>query len=223
MPLLAAALLAAVHLLAGHARRLSHVPRSWLLSAGSGISLAYVFVHLLPEVAALEEPVGHELIGWTVALVGLLLVYGAELVARRHAAGDAALGWVHLATYGTYNAIIGYVLTERVEHSVHGLWLFTLAMAVHFVVNDHGLREHHGQLYDGPGRWLVAGGVLAGAAVGTATTVDPATYGLVLAFLSGGIVLNVLKEELPEERGSRWLPMVAAATGYTGLLVLLGE
>jgi hypothetical protein len=41
------------------------------------------------------------------------------------------------------------------------------------------------------------------------------------SFLSGAIVLNVLKEELPEERKSRFLPFLAGAATYGALLVVV--
>ncbi len=40
----------------------------------------------------------------------------------------------------------------------------------------------------------------------------------VRAFLAGGVVLNVLKEELPERRRSRFSAFVFGAAGYALLL-----
>lgn len=50
-PLIASLLLAAAHLFAPRLRSLTLVPRSRWLSAAGGVSVAYVFVHLLPELA----------------------------------------------------------------------------------------------------------------------------------------------------------------------------
>ncbi len=93
LALVAAAVLAAVHLLGDRLGGLDVVPRSAVLSAGSGVSVAYVFVHLLPEVARVEDELG-ELVtagplrylehhAWLLALAGLVVFYGLELVARR--------------------------------------------------------------------------------------------------------------------------------------------
>ncbi|MEV9640824.1 hypothetical protein ABZ756_08985 [Mammaliicoccus sciuri] len=41
------------------------------------------------------------------------------------------------------------------------------------------------------------------------------------AFLAGGIVLNVMKEELPEERESSFPAFFIGMIGYTDLLLLL--
>lgn len=206
------------------------VPRSWLLSAGSGIAVAYVFVHLLPELAEVQERLAEAVAGgwlsylethaWIVALVGLGVFYGLELAARRRGPGSHEVGWIHISSYAIYNGVVGYLLHQRAQTGLTTFVLFAVAMAVHFVVNDHGLREHHAELYEGPGRWIAAGGVLAGWALGTVVSVTEAALGLLIAFLGGGIVMNVLKEELPEDRESRWTAFVGGAAAYTALLVI---
>ena len=55
--ILAAVALALVHLFASGLRFLDVVPRSRWLSAAAGISVAYVFVHLLPDLAEAQEAV----------------------------------------------------------------------------------------------------------------------------------------------------------------------
>lgn len=44
---------------------------------------------------------------------------------------------------------------------------------------------------------------------------------VLIAFLSGGIVLNVLKEELPRERESRFWALALGAAIYTAILLAL--
>ena len=44
--------------------------------------------------------------------------------------------------------------------------------------------------------------------------------GILAAFLAGGVILNVLKEELPEERKSRIAPFFIGAFGYAAILLL---
>ncbi len=98
LALLAAIVLTAVHLLSGRLRFLGGVPRSAWLSAFGGISVAYVFMHLLPELAegqkAIEGAGGDEaaLLGflehhvYLMALLGLIVFYGVE----RHSRGMRA-------------------------------------------------------------------------------------------------------------------------------------
>lgn len=223
-----------------HVRELDAVPRSRWLSGAGGVAVAYVFVHLLPELAAgrphlaraLADDIGfpHHL-PYLLALLGLSVFYGLERLAvqsrhdhRAHGGRDRSesqVFWVHVGSFALYNVLIGYLLARSESPSGRGLVLFTLAMALHFVVNDVGLRDHHKELYVRTGRWLLAAAVLAGWAVGQALTVREVVLHALTAFLAGGIVLNVLKEELPEDRESRFGSFALGAAAYTALLLAL--
>lgn len=233
------AVLAAVHLFAGRLRFLSARPRSRWLSAAGGVSVAYVFVHILPDLAEEQETI-REAAGssfaflehhvYLVALAGLGAFYGLERsvkVSRRRRRGlggrDAAgagVFWLHTASFALYNALIGYLLLHREESGIPSLLLYAFAMAVHFVVNDHGLREDHKETYHRFGRWLLAASVLGGWTLGLFGNISEAALAVLFAFLAGGVMLNVLKEELPEERQSRFWAFVLGAGAYTVVLLL---
>ncbi|WP_232701822.1 hypothetical protein [Halobacterium wangiae] len=239
--------LAAVHLLAGRLRFLQAIPRSRTLSLAGGASVAYVFVHLLPEVTERQAELAEggetatalvavdEHVLFLVALVGFATFYGLERLAvrsksevdRRAVAGEREtqtpqdVFWVHISSFAVYNALVGYLLVHREESGTAALLLYFVAMALHFVVNDYGLRDHHQEAYTHRGRWILAGAVFSGLAVGLAVDVRDVVLGLLLAFLAGGVVLNVIKEELPEERESSFGAFVAGVAGYTVVLLLL--
>lgn len=228
--LLAALLLAALHAGASALRFLDQVPRSRWLSAAGGVALAYVFVHLLPELAEIQVAIGEsgvlaglERHAYVIALAGITTFYVLEQLARRSGGHDAnrEIGWIHLASYAVYNALIGYVLVERQRGGETSLWPFVFAMGVHFVVNDHGLRRHHKEMYRRVGRWLLAAAILAGWSVAQTVTLHEPAVGVLLSFIAGGVILNVLKEELPGERQSRLLPFVTAAGLYGVVLLTL--
>ena len=238
--LAAALLLAVVHLLAGKLRFLKVIPRSAWLSGASGVSVAYVFLHLLPELSAGEEKVRRavgEVAGmeeshvFLVALVGLAVFYGLERLAIRSREGHReehghdrttpGVFWIHIGSFAVYNALVGYLLVRGEREEISTLVLFTVALALHFVVNDYGLEEHHKEAYEGKGRWIVAAAVLAGWGVGALTRLPEVAPVLLMAFLGGGIVLNVLKEELPDERDSRFSAFLAGVAAYSVLLLAL--
>ncbi|MGB7444457.1 MAG: hypothetical protein WA919_25615, partial [Coleofasciculaceae cyanobacterium] len=129
--------------------------------------------------------------------------------------------WLHIFSFTIYNVLIGYLLLHREERGLLSLCLFFLAMALHFAVNDHGLREHHKSVYKHIGRWILAAAVLVGWAMGQATQIHEAAVALLFAFLAGGIILNVLKEELPEERDSRFWAFALGVAVYTAILLAL--
>jgi zinc transporter ZupT len=239
--LIAIGALALVHVYVGELKFLEGTPRSAWLSIAGGVSVAYVFVHLLPELNEaqenLAETVGEALSAvenhiYLIALLGLAIFYGLEraaLNARRRqrstnnqSTSRSWILWLHVASFGAYNALIGYLLHERaLEGEERTLALFAIAMGLHFVAIDYGLREHYRQGYEHFARWVFGAMLLLGWVVGWMGEVSEATRSVLLAFLAGGVILNVLKEELPEERESRFWAFVIGAGAYTALLLAM--
>ncbi len=231
--------LALIHLFAGKVRFLRAVPRSRWLSAAGGGSVAYIFVHVLPELsksqATIEQNggVGPGFLAkhaYLAALLGLAIFYGLERAARRsrqqsrQAGGEdmASPGvfWLHIGSFAIYNALIGYLMLHREVPGLLSLFFFFLAMALHFLVNDYGLRRDHKQAYVHTGRWLLAIAVIFGWAIGLTVEIHAVAVAILFAFLAGGVILNVLKEELPEERLSSFWAFAVGAIAYAGLLLL---
>lgn len=234
-----AVVLGAIHLVAGRLRFLDIIPRSRWLSLAGGASVAYVFIHLLPELSkgqkALEEAgitraVSFiEVHAYAVALLGLIIFYGLERVAidskrqqAETAGADTPSGgvfWLHMSSFLVYNALIGYLLLHREIQTRRSLLFFFVAMALHFVVNDYGLRHHFKERYHRYGRWILATAVLAGWGLGVWIELSKAAVAVLFAFLAGGVILNVLKEELPEERQSRFWAFFLGAFIYAALIL----
>lgn len=217
--------LAAAHLLAGSLRFLDGVPRSRWLSAAGGASVAYVFLHLLPDLAAAHERQGvrSETVYFIIALAGLVGFYGVERQVRLHAREEApGVFWTHVGSFAAYNIIIGYLLLHREESGLSALLLYGGAMALHFLSSDYGMRLDHQRAYDHKARWMLAGAVLLGWLAGWLVEVPRGAVDGLFAFLAGGVVLNVMKEELPEERQSRFGAFLAGVTAYGALLLSLG-
>ncbi|MGA9400948.1 hypothetical protein [Haladaptatus sp.] len=231
---LVAIALASVHLGAGQVRAFREIPRNYWLSIAGGASVAYVFVHVLPELTGgtilesvpflagfLERHV------YLVALSGFALFYGLERLAeesgRDHDDGNRPVNmnvfWIHIGAFTAYNALIGYLLVHREQPGTISLLLYATAMALHFIVNDYGFRDHHRDTYDRVGRWVLAAAVVVGWGIGIATHVDEAVVNTLFAFLAGGVILNVIKEELPEERRSRFWAFALGAGGYSAILL----
>lgn len=231
--------LALTHLFSGKLR-LINISRSNWLSAAGGVSVAYVFVHILPELSkhqAVLKAVGKGIIPlvehhvYLVALLGLTVFYGLERMAKlsrlyrkQVGQGDVTsenIFWLHMFSFGIYNALIGYLLLHREEPEIISLLVFSLAMAAHFVVNDFGLREHHQYIYDRVGRWILAASIILGWVLGTGTQINQAAIAILFSFLAGGIILNVLKEELPQERKSRFWAFALGTGAYAILLLVI--
>lgn len=241
LQILSISLLMLSHIYAGKLRHLSHIPRSAWLSLGGGISVSYVFLHIFPELEQAQQHLAEQAAlafieshAYLVALLGLLLFYGLEhkIKTREPAPAESKdearvrassrtgipLFWLHIGTFSLYNALIGYLLVYR-DSTVLETLFFVVAMAFHFLMNDHSLYFQHRNAYLSFGRWILSAFIGLGWVVGLSFQVSEAATSVLFAFLAGGIILNVLKEELPEERKSRVWPFVLGATLYSVLLL----
>lgn len=227
-----------VHIFAGRTHGLIRIPQRWWISVAGGVSIAYIFLDIFPELGQAQAEVEHgggllieylENHVYLLALTGLAIFYGLEKMALRsrtcslQTAGkdctQPGVFWIHIASFAIYNAILGYLLRESEEHGLMACLLLFFALALHFFVNDVGLREHHKQTYDQKGRWILAGAILFGWALGQGVHLNETAIAAIWALVAGGIILNVLKEELPEEQESHFGMFVAGAAFYS--LVLL--
>jgi hypothetical protein len=238
---LALACIVAVHLVSGKLRFLDVIPRSRWLSIAGGVSVAYAFLHLLPELSEHQKVLRQASIpalgfishhAYLVAAIGLAFFYGIErgaVISRRRRrestqedATTPATFWITAGAFAVYNLLIGYLLQKRFAPDSADLLPFALAMALHFLVVDYGLHQHHRKLYSRYGRWLLAIAITFGALTASAIHIPEVALSMIVAFLAGGIILNVLKEELPAERESRFSAFATGLAAYAALLLYLG-
>ena len=234
--LVIALLLAGLHLAAPRIRRLPLVPESATGSFAGGLAVAYVFLHLLPEIAEGNESVGEALsdvvrptplvdLGiFLVALAGFTVFYGLERLADRSATTGASAGVyrLHLGSFAVYNALITYTMPLRLRTGVLFALLFTIAMGLHFVLTDRGLEEHYPARFGRSGRVALAVALVAGWAL--AAVFAPSStllVALLTALLGGSVLLNVFKEEVPSDRRSSFGWFLVGLVLYAGLLALV--
>ncbi len=163
-------------------------------------------MHLLPELSEGQETIAETLDEdeslyflenhtYLVALVALAVFYSLERMAvssrrskRREENEDSTsegVFWLHIASFAVYNFLIGYLLLRQLTTGLQDLLLFFVAMALHFVVNDHGLREHHKEAYLYAGRWVLAVATVLGWVVAFLTEIPKITVAVLTAFLAG--------------------------------------
>jgi hypothetical protein len=237
----ASALLAIVHLTVRRLHFIEYVPRSRYLSFAGGISVAYVFLHLFPELDKHQAIVKSEFSTgflsfisqhvYIAALLGLIIFYGMEkLVVKAkktnkknevESSSRIDIFWPHVALFFFYNALIGYLLAHNeTQDGWLSVLMFMIVMVPHLLVIDFSLRFHHEETYDKYGRWILAVAILIGTAVERFAMLPAEVFALLFAFLAGAITLNVLKEELPDERESSFGAFILGVAGYLILLQL---
>ena len=229
-----AVFLAALHLAAPRIRKLPLVPEAATGSFAGGLAVAYVFLHLLPELAEGSESIGEaldnvldptpllELGIFLVALVGFTVFYGLERLAQHSANRGGSrrrVFWLHLGSFLVYNALITYTMPLRVRTGLAFAVLFTIAMALHFVLTDRGLEEHYSAMFSRGPRLALAGALIGGWLLAALFAPTSAlVVSLLTALLAGSILLNVFKDEVPTSRRSSFPWFVIGLTLYAGIL-----
>lgn len=223
-----------IHIASKNMRFLDRFSRSQYLSFSGGVTISFVFAVTLPDLNKHQKHLQNALDGkmaglvenqaYIVAMLGLLFFYGLDWIVECSRKRDPDLDehevrkrffWLHMASFFVYNSLIGYLLLRGYYGSARGMILYFLALSVHMVSNDRALRETHPNSYDRSGRMLLSFSVLLGWLVGIFATIPKSAISLIFAVLSGGMILNTLKEQLPADRKSNFLSFAGGCLGYT--------
>ena len=233
----AALLFAAVFVFGGRIHPLRAVVRDRrsIVSFCAGMSMAYVFVRLMPELHGAREAFAQAatielrhggMAIYLVARIGFLAFHGLHyLRARRERSGrqgdEARAFKVRMAGFAAYVGLMSYLLVRGLEESTTATALYALAFACHFLALDHSLREEHSHAYQTRGRWWLAGMCLLGWAVGTLLPLPVHVLALLVAFVSGAVIVNNAVMELPSDKDGRFVPFMAGGLLYALLLLPL--
>jgi hypothetical protein len=234
---LAALLFAVTFLTAGrvHLLRALGMNHRRVISFSAGMSSAYVFVHLMPELhgarTALAESTPVELwyegMGvYYLALVGFLSFYGLDhLRASRRSGGERyheeQAYRIHVGGFAAYVALVSYLLVHNLEETPSSIVAFALAMTAHFLTVAHSLQEEHGEMFERRGRFVLAGMVAAGWGAALLFALSTHVLALLVSFVSGAVIMNSAVMELPSEKNGRFLPFMAGGLIYGALLLPL--
>lgn len=214
-----------------------------VVSFSAGMAVAYVFVHLLPALAAATEQFVAVTAGralpypqlrvYTAALVGFTLFYGLEhlvhwsrLTTSRQTDGPPSyqVRFRLLAgSYAFYVMVVCYLMAHEIEVGGGRLALYAVAMGLHFLGLAYGLCRDYEPLYDNWGRHTLAGAAILGWAIAVLVPLpDDVAYTL-LGFVAGAVIMNTVTMELPGRKEGRFFAFFFGGAVYTGILVLIGR
>lgn len=232
LTVLCAIMIASIHIIGGRISAFGVIPRNVWLSLAGGASTSYVFLHILPDLQKHQEHFTRSMQPTTfylethvyiLALLGMLFFYGLERLAKRSKVSSGHTSkrvfWIHMFSYGVYNLLFGYLLLHRERPGLLTLLFFTVAISLHFLVNDHALWEDHKYAYRNGGKWILSTAVLVGFALGWLLAFKQDIVSGLFAFLAGSILVNTLKEEIPPQRESRFWAFALGAVLYSILLL----
>lgn len=180
--------------------------RAWpprLLSAGAGIGLAYLIVHLLPETADATKTWQftaswfhydylHAYVFILVGIFGTLML--RFLQHGQHGFSPHARIVVVQPTIAA--ALVGYVLATRTDAEIASLIIFSTAIGLHVVISAHALAT---QSQSPSGGIVLAAAIITGYAIASATNPPTEVIAGLTAVLAGGVMTHVINEVQDEE------------------------
>ena len=220
--------LAASHLFVGRLRAKRAWERSGALSLASGISVAYVFIHLLPSLAEeqrlWELARGGARLEWLDqqvyigALIGLIAADGINRLALN---GGHPIGryWAQETALVIYNLLVGYYAVRLGNPAA--VVMATVAFGAHFAIHDHDLDKEYPTLHPRHGRRILAAAVVLGWLLGSTVHLRPALLIMAFSLVAGGILLRSLRDELDSTREARFGAFVIGTLAYSGLLIAM--
>jgi zinc transporter ZupT len=194
--------------------------------------LAYVFIHLLPELASggrtISEAVNMhrylptamtESLLFLVTLVGVVIPYALNVISQQHPASRRWTGSARLATFALINYLYAYSLPSLLTTGISYGVLFTVAISTHILLAERTLAREHPTAFRRRFRWIGCTALVVGSVQAAALhPVSDLTLALATAFVGGGLLISVFRQELPDTDHSRlgWF-----GTGLLGMTTLL--
>jgi hypothetical protein len=154
---------------------------------------------------------GH-MVAWTRKPAGSEVTEGEENRLRRS---------IHVGAFLVYVWLAGYLAVRSLEEGPTPITLYAVALGLHFLSLDFSLIREYGSWYKRSARYAFAFAPLAGWAVGISVGFSQFFTAALLGFISGGIIMNAMVSELPNEEEGRILYFFFGAAFYTALLIIL--
>ena len=222
-----------VHLIAPWVARLPSRTQDRLASIGGGAAVAYVFVHLLPELAEggkaltdlpLTDYAPTPLVEsglFLLALVGMVILYSVEIVNDSGKASSRLKYNVHLVAFALINVLYAYTMPSLLTTGIDYAVLFTFVIAMHALLGDRILARTHPSHFNHQDRWVGIVGVLVGFALALfVTPLSDLALAIPTALLGGGLLMTTFREELPAASKARLPWFLMGAGVITGLLLI---
>ena len=191
-----------------------------LASLGAGISLAYVFLHLIPQ---LTGPLQTNLL--LVALLGITIPYTLNSIHAQRINFNNLAGHERLINFAFVNYIYAYSMPSILYSRPEGSVLYVLAIGGHILMADRTMASEHPLIFRNRLRWIGSAALMAGSVHSAILErlighpINDISINYASAFVTGGIIMTVFHEELPEPSASRSKWFILGLTVMTGLLL----
>jgi hypothetical protein len=186
-------------------------------SIGGGAGLGYLFVHLLPELtsggATISQAAGMhsyvpsaptESLLFLIVLLGVLIPYALGVISTQNPSSAQWTGIIRLALFSLVSYLYAYSLPSLLTTGISYGLLYTVAISAHVLLADRVLDQNHRQAFRHRFRWLGSFALILGTIhAAVFHPISDLTLAVTTAFIGGGLLISVFREELPNPNQSR--------------------
>lgn len=217
-------ILALVHFFSDKFEQWFESRRTGFLSFSAGISTAYLFLVLLPDLYSGVQVLNSSI--FLLVLIGFTLFHLTEKFVYHHTVPIADLKHqlkeVHGITLFIYHVLLGLLLAELTQQNVLGGFLLFIPVFFHTAISTVSLEQLHDKVkYHLPARILLSISTLAGVYIASQITIHVIITMALLALVGGALFFIIIREYIPPEREGNARMYVLAIVVYTVLVFIL--
>jgi hypothetical protein len=217
--LLVALILVAAHLIAPRVKGLiKHPERQQAL--GGGLSVAYVFLHLIPSLDAADGVVGPRI--YFIGLLGFVAFYGLDVMFQPPKHTHPTKYHAYLSTFFVYDGLLIFTLGLNLPPTPVLTLVFGLSVALDVLNTDLEMQDEYGERFVKWGRWLLIAGVAIGYGLNLVRRPHPVVVDLLTAALAGFMIFHTNNGVFPVSRNKKFPWFLAGVLAFWVLHVLLG-
>jgi len=205
------------HWVAGLISKQSEAVQNRWASVGGGAGLAYIFIHLLPELttggSTISDAIGMEhflpnamteSLLFLITMLGVFIPYVLGVIGKRNSNSNKWNSSASLGIFALVNYLYAYSLPSLLTTGLTYGVLFTVAIAAHVLLADRTLAKDHPLVFRRRFRWVGTVAVIIGGFHAAAFhPISDLTLAVATAFVGGSLLLSVFQEELPDAKHSR--------------------
>ena len=217
--LMVAIIIGAVHVISPRVFGLRKHPERQA-AFGGGLSVAYVFLHLIPSLDASHELVGARI--YFVALLGFVVFYGLDVFFQPPRHTHPTKYHTYLATFFLYDGLMVFTLGLDLPPTPILTAVFAISLATDVLSTDLELQRDYGARFVKSGRWVLIAGVACGYALSLVRRPHPLALDILTAVLAGFMIYHTSSGVFPVSTRSRFPAFLAGVLTFWIFHVLLG-
>ncbi|MGB3050159.1 MAG: hypothetical protein WBB42_04140 [Polyangiales bacterium] len=217
--LVVALILGGAHVIAPRVNALAKYPERQQ-AFGGGLSVAYVFLHLIPGLDASDGVVGPRI--YFIALLGFVVFYGLDVMFQPPKHTHPTKYHAYLAVFFLYDGLLVFTLGLQLPSTPLLSLVFAVALALDVLDTDLELQEEYGARFVKSGRWVLLAGVAGGYALNLVRRPDPFVIDILTAALAGFMMFHTFNQQFPVGRNKKFPWFLAGLLTFNMLHVLLG-